>query len=123
MRGATADTTLLLESGLLEQSDEDHRIIGDAGFRGVYGIITPAARRGKRPQELRMLEDPSTQRHELQSVRAAIEQVNARVKQWAIFRLGWRGAYPETTSIEPCVRAITALTQLLMKDAPLRKSA
>jgi hypothetical protein len=122
VRGAEADTTLLLDSGLLEQADEDHRILGDAGYKGPYGVITPASRNGRRPQELRMLEDERTQRHELQSARAAIEQVNARVKQWAIFRVGWRGAHPETTTIEPCVRAIVALTQLLMEDAPLRKS-
>jgi hypothetical protein len=70
-----ADTTLLPESGLLEQADEDHRIIGDMGYMGAYGIITPASRKRRRHQELRMLEDKSTQRHELQSVRAAIKQV------------------------------------------------
>ena len=69
-----------------------------------------------------MLEDESTQRHELQSERAAIEQVNARVKQWAIFKEQWRGDCPQTISIEPCVRAICALSQLLLHDAPLHKS-
>jgi hypothetical protein len=121
-RGAEADVTILLRSGLLEQATEDKRIIGDMGYRGDYGVITPATRKRKKSQELRMLENESTQRHELQRERAAIEHVNARVKQWAIFREQWRGAYPQTTSIEPCVRAIVALTQLLLQDAPLHKS-
>jgi hypothetical protein len=122
VRGAEADVNLLLQSGLLEQSDEDHRIIGDKGYQGVYGIITPARRMKTKSQELRMLEDEKTQRHELETERAAIEQVNARVKQWAIFRGGYRGVFPDTRWIEPSIRAITALTQLLMLDAPLHKA-
>ena len=122
VRGAEADVNLLLQSGLLQQSDEDHRIIGDLGYRGAYGIITPASRKSKKSQELRMLEDEKTQRHELESERAAIEQVNARVKQWSLFKGGYRGDFPDTTWIEPCIRAITALTQLLLQDAPLRKA-
>ena len=68
-----------------------------------------------------MLEDEKTQRHELDTERAAIEQINARVKQGAIFSGGDNGVFPETTRIEPCIRAITALTQLLLQDAPLHK--
>ena len=120
-RGAEADITVLLNSGLLEQADQDHRIIGDMGYRGPYGVITPASRKRTRSAELQRLEDESTQRHELQTERAAIEQVNSRVKQWAIFRDPWRGHYSQTDAIEPCVRAIVALTQLLMQDAPLHK--
>jgi hypothetical protein len=121
-RGAEADVTILLHSGLLEQATEDKRIIGDKGYRGDYGVITPATRKRKKSQELRMLDDESTQRHELESERAAIEQVNSRVKQFAIFRDPWRGLYPQTKAIEPCVRAIAALTQLLMQNAPLHKA-
>ena len=122
VRGAEADVNLLLQSGLLEQADEDHRIIGDAGYQGAYGIITPASRKKKKSQELRMLENEYTQRHELESERAAIEQMNSRVKQWAIFKGGYRGLFPDTAWIEPCVRAICALSQLLLRDAPLHET-
>jgi hypothetical protein len=68
-RGAEADATILLHSRLLEQATEDHRIIGDAGYTGDHGVITPATRKRKKSQELRILEDESTQRHELQRVK------------------------------------------------------
>ena len=107
---------------LLEQADGEHRVVGDLGYRGLYGVATSAFRRKTRSVELQRLEGERTQCHEFQTDRAAIEQVNSQVKQWAVFRERWRGAYPKTNAIEPCVRAIIALTQIIMLGAPLHKA-
>ena len=56
-RGAEADITVLLHSGLLEQANQDRRIIGDMGYRGPYGVIIPASRKRRRSTELQRLEE------------------------------------------------------------------
>jgi hypothetical protein len=122
VRGAEADVTLLRASGLLEQVDDEHKLMGDMGYRGEKNVVTPVSRKKLKSQELRMLEDEWTKRHELESERAAIEQVNARVKQWAIFGERWRGDDTTTEHIDHCVRAICALAQRLLEDAPLHKT-
>ena len=121
--GSMHDITVLLRSGVLEQQTEDTRIIGDKGYRGDFGVVTPANRPKTRNQEKAKLEDERTQRHELETQRACIEQVNKRLKDWAIIRQTWRGTYPDTTHIDPIIRSVCALTQLTFDDQPLYKGS
>ena len=122
-RGAAHDITILLNSGVLGQQTEDSRIIGDKGYKGPYGVITPANRPKTRVRERAMLEDERTQRHELETQRACIEQINKRLKDWAIIDRPWRGTYPDMSHIDPIIRVVCALTQLSFDDHPLYKSS
>ena len=93
---------------------------GDIGYKGSLGVITPASRKKKPVQELRLLEDEKTKRHELESERAAVEQANARFKQWEIVRGVYRGEWGDVKFMNAMVRTVCALTNLVMKDYPLR---
>jgi hypothetical protein len=66
-------------------------LIGDNRYTGDLPVITPARRRKKGVRELAMLETEREKRHELETERAAIENINSRVKQWHILRGVWRG--------------------------------
>ena len=118
--GSVHDMNLLRQSGLLKQANDDTRIIGDIGYKGQLGVIHPASRKQKANKELRMLEDESTQRHELQSERAAIEQINARFKQWGIVAGVYRGEWGDKPFVNSMVRTVCALSNLIMKDYPVR---
>ena len=87
------------------------------------GVITPARRNKKRNLELARLEDERTKRHELESERAAIENINERLKQWHIISDAYRGQYPNTDLIDPIVRVVCALTNLILVKHPLRKGS
>jgi hypothetical protein len=118
--GSAHDMTILRQSGLLKQVNDDTRIIGDSGYKGQLGVITPASRKKKPNKELLRLEDESTKRHELESERAAVEQANARFKQWQIVKGVYRGEWGDETFMNSMVRTVCALSNLVMKDSPLR---
>jgi hypothetical protein len=122
-RGPTDDRRILSESGLLQQSSDTSRIIGDKGYIGQLGVMTPARRGKKRNLELARLEDERTKRHELESERAAIENINERLKQWHIISDAYRGQYPNTDLIDPIVRVVCALTNLILVKHPIRKGS
>jgi hypothetical protein len=122
-RGPTDDRRILRESGLLDQVKDDARIIGDRGYTGNLGVITPARRGKKRNLELARLEDESTKRHELETERAAVENINSRVKQWHVLDRQWRGEYGEVELMDVIVRVCCALTNLTLDEHPLRKAS
>jgi hypothetical protein len=62
------------------------RAIGDRECVGQLGIITPTRTKTKVTREVAMLEDESMRRHELESERAAIEDISSRVKQWDVVK-------------------------------------
>jgi DDE superfamily endonuclease len=121
-RGPTDDRRILRESGLLNQTSDTARIIADRGYQGNLGVITPARRKGKRNRELAQLEDERTKRHELETERAAIENINKRLKDWEIIRGRYRGGYDNTEYIDPIIRVVCALAELIMQTHPLRKA-
>jgi len=118
--GSVHDMTLLRQSGFLKQSNVDTRIIGDIGYKGKLGIIHPASRKRKPNRELLMLEDESTKSHELESERAAVEQINSRFKVWRIVGTVYRGEWSDEALINSVVRTVCALSNLVMKDDPVR---
>jgi hypothetical protein len=120
-KGPTDDRRILRESGLLEQSDGASVIIGDRGYTGKLGVITPARRAKRKNLELARLEDERTKRHELETERAAIENINMRIKQWHIICDTYRGEYHDTREIDPIIRVVCTLTQLSLQKHPLRK--
>ena len=107
-------------SGLLQQQSETSRIVGDKGYRGRLGIVHPLSKRTKRSRELEALQDEKSTDHELESERAAIENINARVKEWAVIRGVWRGGYSRDGFVDKMVRVVCALTNLVFHEHPIR---
>ena len=67
---------IIRHSGLLQQQSEDVNIIGDKGYEGKLGIIHPRTKKRKVSRDLAALEDEKVKGHELESERAAIENIN-----------------------------------------------
>jgi hypothetical protein len=120
-RGAQHDMHIIRESGILQQASASSLIIGDKGYAGQLGIITPQKKTRKRSRELLALEEETVKRHELESERAAIENINQRVKQWHIISGVYRGENHCTSFIDPVIRVVCALTNLVLEKHPLRK--
>jgi hypothetical protein len=120
-RGGQHDMYVIRHSGLLQQQSEDAKIIGDKGYKGKLGIIHPRVKKRKANQELAGLEDERVRRHELESERSAIENINARLKQWAIITAVHRGQHDHTTFIDPVIRVVCALSNLVLREHPLRQ--
>ena len=123
IRGAQHDMAILRQSGLLNQAGPTAKIVGDKGYIGKLGVVTPARRAKKSNSELASLEDESTRRHELESERAAIENFNSRLKQWAIIRGPVRLDQWDVESFDPVFRVVSALTNLILAEHPLRRAA
>jgi hypothetical protein len=120
-RGATHDMRIIRESGTLQQASASSLILGDKGYAGQLGIVTPQKKSRKRSRELLALEEDKVKRHELESERAAIENINQRVKQWHIISGVYRGEHHYTSFIDHVIRTVCALTNLLLQKHPLRK--
>ena len=121
--GSMYDVTVLLSTGVLERKTVDARIIGDKSYKRHYEGITPANGQTTKNREKGRLEAESIQRHELETQRACIEQVNKRLKNWAIIKqhegahtLTQPGSTPSSAPsthspssrsiIDPCTRAL-----------------
>jgi hypothetical protein len=104
-----------------QQQSETSRIIGDKGYEGKLGIITPMSKRKKRSRELLALEEEKDKRHELESERAAIENINERLKEWKIIGSVYRGGNQHHSFMDAVIRVVCALTNLIMRDHPIRK--
>jgi hypothetical protein len=119
--GGAHDMRIIRESGILQQQSETSRIIGDKGYEGKLGIITPMSKRKKRSRELLALEEEKDKRHELESERAAIENINERLKEWKIIGSVYRGGNQHHSFMDAVIRVVCALTNLIMRDHPIRK--
>ena len=89
--GGAHDMRIFRESGLLNQSSDTALIMGDKGYKGKLGIVIPASQKANVSKEVKQLEDEKQRNHELETERAAIENINQRVKQWAVAREVWEG--------------------------------
>jgi hypothetical protein len=118
--GATHDMRVLRESGLLLQQSATTRIIGDKGYQGQLGIIHPLTKRGKRSRELLALEEEDIKKHELESERSAIENINARIKEWRIISAPHRGGHDFHCFIDQVIRVVCALTNRVLAEHPIR---
>ena len=119
--GAAHDMRIIRESGVLQQQSETSRIIGDRGYEGKLDIVTPMTKRKKRSRELLALESEKDRKHELETERAAIENINGRVKEWKIIGSVYRGGSHHHTFIDRVIRVVCALTNLIMREHPIRQ--
>ncbi|CAF1333978.1 unnamed protein product [Rotaria sordida] len=97
-RGSVHDITVLRESGLLEHVNDDVQIIGDKGYIDEEYVVTP--RKKSRGREL--TDEDKDFNYDINSARAAIENINQRLKTYAILGGVYRGAiddFHKTTKI------------------------
>jgi hypothetical protein len=118
--GSAHDMRIIRESGLLEQASSSALLLGDAGYIGQLGIVTPQRKSSKRSREQEMLEEERARGHELQTERAAIENINARAKQWACVKGVWRGEHYTTDFYDAVMRVACALMNLIFETHPIR---
>ena len=121
--GGQHDMRIIRESGLLKQQSPTARIMGDKGYRGQLGIVVPASKKAKMSREVRNLEDEKQRGHELQRERAAIENINQRVKQWAIANEVWTGDREPALFMDAAMRVVCALVNVILQSHPLRARA
>lgn len=120
VNGAMHDMRLVRESGILDQMNKETRAIGDKGYIGKLGIITPARKKRKVSREVALLQDDRVRKHELETERSAIENINERVKQWWIIRYAWEQTYEDYTFINKVVHIVCALVNLTLEEHPIR---
>lgn len=118
--GSAHDMRIIRESGLLDQASPSAQIIGDRGYTGQLGIITPVHNRNERSREAAALEDEKVRDHELETERAAIENINARAKEWKTIDGEWRGEHYSTNFCNAVVRVACALMNLIFEAHPIR---
>jgi hypothetical protein len=109
-RGAVHDMRIIRVAGTPQQASASSLILGDKGCVGQPGIVTPQKTTRRRSRELLALEEEKGERHELESERSAIENINQRVKQWHIFGGVYRGKHHYTSFIDPVIRTVCTLT-------------
>lgn len=118
--GGQHDMRIIRESGLLDQSSPTALLMGDKGYRGKLGIVVPASKKAKVSREVRDLEDEKQRGHELQSERSAVENVNQRVKQWAVATEVWDGTRDPAVFFDAVMRVVCALVNVILRTHPLR---
>ncbi|CAF5104661.1 unnamed protein product, partial [Rotaria sp. Silwood1] len=93
--GSIHDITILRESGLLEHVEESVQIIGDKGYIGEEYVVTPR----KKPRGCELTEEDKDFNRDINSARAAIENINQSLKSYAIvryrFALGIVAGFPK----------------------------
>lgn len=120
VRGSVHDMKLVRQSGVLKQMNEHTKAIGDKAYIGKLGIITPARKKRKISKEVEKLQDEKARKHELESERAAIENINSRVKQWNVIKHIWEQDYDNFTLINKIVHVVCAIVNLIFQTRPIR---
>ena len=75
-RGSVHDITILRDSGLLEHLNDDVQIIADKAYIGEQYVVTPR----KKPHGRELAEEDKDYNRNINSARAAIENINQRPK-------------------------------------------
>ena len=97
--------------------------MGDRGYKGKLGIVVPASKKVKVSKEVQQLENERQRGHELQTERAAIDNINERVKEWAVVSGVWNGQRESAGFFDSVVRVVCALTNLLLIAHPIRSAS
>ncbi|CAF1158057.1 unnamed protein product [Rotaria sordida] len=86
--GSAHDITVLRESGLLEHVNDSVQIIADKGYIGEDYIVTPR----KKPHGGELTDEDKSFNRDINSAGAAIENINQRLRTYAILGVVYRGA-------------------------------
>lgn len=115
-KGSVHDITILRESGLLEYTEEDVQIIADKGYIGEQYVITPK----KKPRGGELTDEDKDFNRTISAARAAIENINQRIKQYAILGHIYRGSHDDFHKITKIARVVCALCNLNLDAHPIR---
>ncbi|CAF3863872.1 unnamed protein product [Rotaria sp. Silwood1] len=106
--GSIHDITVLRESGLLEHVEESVQIIGDKGYIGEEYVVTPR----KKPRGRELTQEDKDFNHDINSARAAIENINQRLKTYVILGGVYRGPVDDFHKITKTIQVVAALCNL-----------
>lgn len=120
VKGSVNDMRLVRQSGILSQMDSETKAIGDKGYVGQLGIITRPRKKRKVSREVQKLQSRTEREHELETERAAIENINQRLKQWKIIDGIWRQQYNDFNLPSKVAHAVCALVNLTLEEHPIR---
>ncbi|CAF3121603.1 unnamed protein product [Rotaria sp. Silwood2] len=115
-QGSVHDITVLRESGLLEHIEEHVQIIADKGYIGEQYVITSR----KKPRGGELTAEDKDFNRSISSARAAIENINQRIKNYAILGSIYRGAYDDFDKITRIAHVVSALCNLKLSKHPIR---
>ncbi|CAF3852707.1 unnamed protein product, partial [Rotaria sp. Silwood1] len=104
-RGSVHDITILRESGLLEHVNDAVQIIGDKGYIGEEYVVTPK----KKSRGHELTDEDKDFNYDINSARAAIENINQRLKTYAILSSVYRGAIDNFDKATKIVQVVCAL--------------
>jgi hypothetical protein len=116
-QGSVHDITVLRESGLLEHVEDSVQIIADKGYIGEEYVITPR----KKPHGRELTDEDKDFNREINSARAAIENINQRLKTYAILGSIYRGAIDDFHKITKIAQVVAALCNMNLNKHPIRK--
>ncbi|CAF4166824.1 unnamed protein product [Rotaria sp. Silwood2] len=115
--GGVHDITILRESGLLEHVNDSVQIIADKAYIGEEYVITPK----KKPQIGKLTSEEKSFNYDINSARAAIENINQRIKTYAIIGSIYRETIDDFDKIIKISQVVCALCNLNLIKHPIRK--
>ncbi|CAF2788213.1 unnamed protein product [Rotaria sp. Silwood2] len=116
-KGSVHDITILRESGLLEHVNDSVQIIADKGYIGEEYVVTPR----KKPHGRESAEEDKNFNRSINSARAPIENINQRLKTYAIYGSICRGAVDDFHKITKIAKVVSALCNMNLNKHPMRK--
>jgi hypothetical protein len=116
-KGSVHDITILRESGLLEHLNDSVQIIADKGYIGEEYVVTSR----KKPHGRELAEEDKDFNRTINSARAAIEDINQRLKTYAILGGVYRGDIDDHHKVTKIAQVVSALCNLNLNKHPIRK--
>jgi hypothetical protein len=101
----------------LEHTEENVQIIACKGYIGEQYVITPR----KKPRGRELTAEDKDFNRSISSSRAAIENINQRIKNYAILGTIYRGPYNDFDKITKIARVVAALCNLKLSKHPIRR--
>ncbi|CAF1219234.1 unnamed protein product [Rotaria sordida] len=115
--GSVHDITVLRGSGLLEHVNDSVQIIADKGYIGEDYVVTPR----KKPHGRELKDEDKNFNRDINSARAAIENINQRLKTYAILGGVYRRAIGDFEKITKITQVVSALCNMNLDKHPIRK--
>jgi hypothetical protein len=115
--GSIHDITVLRESGLLEHIEESVQIIGDKAYIGEEYVVILR----KKPRGRKLTQEDKDFNRDINSARAAIENINQRLKTYAILGGVYRGRVDDFHKITKIIQVVAALCNLNLNKHPIRR--
>ncbi|CAF1403578.1 unnamed protein product [Rotaria sordida] len=116
-RRSVHDITILRESEQLEHVNDAVQIIGDKGYIGKEYVVIPR----KKSHGRELTDEDKDFNHDINSARAAIENINQCLKTYTILGGVDRGAIDDFYKATKIVQVVCALCNLNLIQHPIRR--